>query len=286
MGASRPDDASARTTGILPIQRPRWAFWKGLLTGAAVEIPLLALTVWALAHLGVGNPEAELMRIIRLTAVFTGVAALLTAGGIGRLAAHVLVEKEPDKEPDAEPGAEPGADDPGIELGRRRRRAILRAARAHAVASAGLVMIAAIPHGQLPEAPVGWLAFAAGGLVSGAVAGVLIGYVCTSQSIVHLADVWSLARRPRVALRTILSPEELARLASALRTRTTDLFDGIFEPAPPPPRGTAAGGTTAAEPREPTAAEPREPGPDRDDRAAPREPAATEAPPASPRIDA
>ena len=273
MGASKPADASARTTGILPIQRPRWAFWKGLLTGAAIEIPLLALTVWAVAHLGVGNPEAELMRIIRLTAVFAGVAALLTAGGIGRLAAHVLVE------------GELGAGDPAAELARRRRRAILRAARAHAVASAGLVIIAAIPHGRLPEAPAGWLALAAGGLVSGAVAGALIGYVCSGQSIVQLADVWSLARRPRVALRHLLSPEELARLGSALRTRTTDLFDGIFEPAPPPPRGTGAG---AAEPREaarePPRDEPREPG--RDDRAVPREPAAAEAPPASPRIDA
>jgi hypothetical protein len=59
---------------------------------------------------------------------------------------------------------------------------------------------------------------------------------------VQLTDVWALARRPRVALRSLLDPDDLARLGSALRTRTTNLFDGIFEPAPPPPRapGTAA----------------------------------------------
>ncbi|HWO25067.1 MAG TPA: hypothetical protein VNO30_40285 [Kofleriaceae bacterium] len=280
MGASRPADASARTSGILPIQRPRWAFWKGLLTGAAIEIPLLAATVWALAHLGFGNPDTELMRIIRLTAVFAGVAALLTAGGIGRLAAHVYVQDEGPRDgqgdgPGDGPG-EPASEDPADELGRRRRRAVLRAARAHAVAGAGLVLIAAIPHGRLPEAPTGWLAFAAGGLVCGAVAGALIGYVCSGPSIFHLADVWSLARRPRVALRQLLSPEELARLGSALRTRTTDLFDGIFDPAPPPPR--------TIEPREAEREAERSAG--RDDPAVPREPAAAEAPPPSPRSDA
>jgi len=197
------------------------------LTGAAIEIPLLAQTIWVLSRLGVGNPEAELMRVFRLTAVFAGVAALLTAGGIGRLAANVL------------------ADDASAEadLGRRRRRAIFRAARAHAVASAGLVIIAAIPHGHLPEEPAGWLAFAGAGLIAGAIAGTIIGFVCSSQAaLVQLTDVWALARRPRVALRSLLDPDDLARLGSALRTRTTNLFDGIFEPAPRAPGAAAAPG--------------------------------------------
>ncbi len=218
---------------------------------------MLALTVWALAHLGVGNPDAELMRIVRLTAVFAGVAALLTAGGIGRLAAQVFVDGVP-------AGGEPVA-----EHGRRRRRAILRAAGAHAVASAGLVIIAAIPHGRLPATSAGWLAFPAAGLVCGAIAGAIVGYVCSSQSVVQLVDVWSLTRKPRVALRTILDPEDLARLGSALRTRTTNLFDGIFEPGEPPPR-TPAG----------AASEARAPG--RDGRSASRAPAAPEAAPAAP----
>jgi hypothetical protein len=247
MGDSRPANASARSGGVLPVQKPRWAFWKGLLTGAATEIPLLALAVWVLARLGVGDPDAELMRIFRLTAVFAGVAALLTAGGIGRLAAFAVVE-----------GAAAGDD-----LGRRRRRAIFRAARAHAAASAGLVLIAAIPHGHLPDAPAGWLAFPAAGLVSGALAGAIIGLVCSSQTaLVQLSDVWSLARKPKVALQHLIDAEELARLGAALRTRTTNLFDGIFEPAPPPPKPPGA----AAE--------------------APREAAAGEAPPASRRTDA
>lgn len=240
MGDSKPVNASARSSGVLPVQKPRWAFWKGLLAGAAIEIPLLAVTVWALARLGFGNPEVELMQIVRLTAVFAGVAALLTAGGIGRVAAYALVD-----------------------TGGRRRRAIFRAARAHAAASAGLVVIAAIPHGRLPEAPIDWLAFPAGGLVCGAACGTIIGFICSSQvSLVQLADVWSLARKPRVALRNLLDPEDLVRLGSALRTRTTNLFEGIFEPAPPPPSAPPPGADAeaASEPRpasgEPASGEP------------------------------
>ncbi|HET9484069.1 MAG TPA: hypothetical protein VFO79_08945, partial [Xanthomonadales bacterium] len=53
---------------------------------------------------------------------------------------------------------------------------------------------------------------------------------------VGLADVWSLTLKPGEALKTLLSPADLVRLGSALRTRTTTLFEGIFDPAPPPPK--------------------------------------------------
>lgn len=249
MSDPNPINASARSGGILPVHKPRWAFSKGLLTGAAIEIPLVAVAVWVLARLGVGNPQVELMRIVRLTAVFAGPAALLTAGGIGRLAADAVVE-----------------------VGRR--GAVMRAMRAHAAAGAGLVVIAAIPHGELPGHSYAWLAFPGAGLVIGAVAGAVIGFVCTGQaSIVQLVDVWSLARRPRVALRNLLDPEDLVRIGSALRTRTTNLFEGIFEPAPLPPK---AGGEPAA-----AASAPAEGGASAEGAA---EPAPTAAAP-SPRID-
>jgi hypothetical protein len=211
MGELEPSTANARSTGDIPVHRPRWGFWKGLLTGVAIEIPVLAATVWVLGRLGVGDPDAEFMHIMRLTAVFAGVAALFTAGGIGRLAAHTFVDGG-------------------------RRRAVYRAARAHAAASAGLVLIAAIPHGHLPGHEYTWLAFPAAGVVSGAACGSLIGLVCSGQTSLGLGEVWSLARRPSVALRNLLDPEDLVRLGSALRTRTTNLIEGIFEPAPPPPK--------------------------------------------------
>ena len=189
---------------------PRWGFWKGLLTGAAIEVPAIAATVWLLARLGLGNRDVGMMQIIRLTAAFAGIAAVFTAGGIGRLSAYA--------------SATGG-----------RKHAVYVAARAHAAASAGLVLIAAIPHGQLPGHSVAWLAFPAAGLVNGAATGALIGLVCGGAAPVELSDVWSLARRPGEALRSWLDPRELVRLGAAVRHRTTHLFEGIFDPAPPPP---------------------------------------------------
>ncbi len=190
----------------LPAAPAPWGFFKGLLTGAAIEIPALAATVWLLARSGFGDPEAGFMRIMRLTTVFAGIAAVFTAGGIGRLAAYA--------------SAEGG-----------RRRAVFVAARAHAVASAGLVIIAAIPLGHLPATSWGFIPLPLAGLVSGAVCGALIGAVCGGVAPVGFGDVWSLARKPTDALRHLLSPEDIIKLGSSLRTRTTHLFEGIFEPA-------------------------------------------------------
>ncbi len=166
------------------------------------------------------------MRILRLTAVFTGVAALFTAGGIGRLAAYASIDGG-------------------------RRRAMYVAARAHAAASVGLLLIAAIPHGQLPGRSLAWLGFAAGGVVAGAACGALIGLVCGGTAPVELADVWSLARKPSEALRHWLDPRELVRLGAAVRHRTTNLFEGMFEPAPPPPTSDATPPAAASEPPTP-----------------------------------
>jgi hypothetical protein len=202
---------SPRPRGEIPAIPARWGFFKGLLTGAAIEIPVLATAVWTLSRLGVGDPDAGFMRIMRLTTVFAGVAALLTAGGIGRLAAYA--------------SASGG-----------RRRAIFVSARAHAIASAGLAMIATIPHGHLPPSGWGWVPIPVAGLVAGLVCGALIGAVCGGTAPVGFGDVWSLARKPSDALRQLLSPDDIIKLGSALRTRTTNLFEGIFEPAPLPPK--------------------------------------------------
>jgi hypothetical protein len=210
MSDRQPATLSTRSRDGIPLGKPRWGFWKGLLTGAVIEVPALTAAVWWLAQLGIGDPEVPVMRVLRLTTVFAGTAALLTAGGIGRLAAHA---------------AATGG----------RLRAVYVAARAHAAASIGLVLIAAIPHGQLPDHSLAWLAFAAAGLVVGGVCGALIGLLCGGAAPVELADVWSLARKPSEALFGWLDPRELVRLGAAVRDRTTNLFEGMFEPAPPPP---------------------------------------------------
>lgn len=193
------------------MEKPRWAFSKGVLVGAAIEVPAISFGVWMAQQAGIGDPEVGFLRIMWLTAIFAGVAAVFTAGGIGRLAAQVVVD-------------------------RGRRRALYQAARAHAVAGAGLVVIATIPHGHLPMDHWGWVELGAIGLLPGAVCGLVIGFVCGTASV-GLADVWSLTvSRPSGALRQLLDPRDIVKLGTALRTRTSTLFDGIFEPAPPPPQ--------------------------------------------------
>ena len=228
-----PTPAALPSADRLPAAPAPWGFFKGLLTGAAIEIPALSATVWLLARAGVGDPDAGFMKIMRLTTVFAGIAAVLTAAGIGRLAAYA--------------SAEGG-----------RRRAVMVAARAHAVASAGLLIIASIPIGHVPETSKGFIPIALAGCAIGALCGALIGAVCGGTAPLGFADVWSLARKPTDALRQLLSPEDLVKLGKALGTRTSHLFEGIFVPAAKPPaEPPATGGTTpatteAAPPAEPT----------------------------------
>jgi len=75
----------------------------------------------------------------------------------------------------------------------------------------------------------------------------------TDTAPVGFGDVWSLAKKPSEALRQLLSPEDLVKLGSALRTRTTNLFEGMFEPAPKRPKD------ATTEPAPPEAATPTEP---------------------------
>ncbi len=225
----------------LPAAPAPWGFFKGLLTGVAIEIPVLAAAVWLLAREGIGNPDAGFIRIMRLTTVFAGVAALFTAGGIGRLAAYASA------------------------VGGR-RRAMFVAARAHAVASGGLVVIAAIPLGHMPETSLGFIPIVIAGLIAGALCGALIGAVCGGAAPVGFADVWSLVRKPTDVLRQLLSPEDVVKLGSSLRTRTTHLFEGIFEPAAKRPTDGAkpeAGKPEAAKPEagKPEPAQPPDPKP-------------------------
>ncbi|HET7505088.1 MAG TPA: hypothetical protein VFK02_28915 [Kofleriaceae bacterium] len=242
-------NVTGRSREGISAHKPRWGFFKGLLTGAAIEVPALTGAVWVLAQLGIGNPDVPAMRIMRLTTVFAGVAALFTAGGIGRLSAYASIDGG-------------------------RRRAMFVAARAHAAASTGLVLIAAIPHGHLPGHSLEWLAFPAAGLVTGAVCGLLIGFVCGGAAPVELADVWSLARKPSEALRSWLDPRELVRLGAAVRHRTTNLFEGMFEPAPPPPSSTGSAAPGGSEPAVGTPPEPpgSTPGPTGGRPTAPRDP--------------
>lgn len=201
----------------------RWGFVKGLLAGVVIEVPAIAGLLWVLARWGLGDPDVPFARLLQLTALFAGTAAILTAGGVGRLAAHMAAP-------------------------RGRSRAVLVAARAHAVAFLALVLIAAIPHRHLPASIAGWLAMAAAAALVGATTGAAIGLVCSGPAPVGIADVVALARTPGHALQHLLDPEDLRRLGAAMRLRTGHLITAMFEPAAPPP-------AELAEPPKPPATE-------------------------------
>lgn len=191
-------------------------------------MPAIAAGVWLLARTGIGDRDASYMEILRLGAYFTGVAALLTAGGIGRLAAYASIDK-------------PGG----------RRQAMRVAARAHAAAGAGLMLIATIPHGNLPQEVIGWLAILAMGAVMGGLCGVAIGGVCGGAAPVRIGDVMAAAiKRPGEALRQLLDPEDLIKLGAAVRQRTQQMFQGVFEPAERPPAEPGPDRPTETPPRE------------------------------------
>ena len=150
-----PDPTLPPLTTRLPAVPPRWGFWKGLIAGSVIEVPAIATGVWLLGRIGIANGDVGFMRLVRISAVFAGIAAVFTAGGIGRVAAFASV--------DAIGG---------------RRHAMYKAARAHAAAGAGLVLIATIPHGHLPGYSLKWLVILIVGAGIGWCCGALIGIVC------------------------------------------------------------------------------------------------------------
>ncbi len=116
-----------------------------------------------------------------------------------------------------------------------RGHAIAVAVRTHAAASAGLIIIATIPHGHLPDHVRGWLVVPVVGAVVGAVCGVVIGAVCGGAAPVGISDVMALARTPSHALRQLLDPDDLVKLGARMRSRTRTMFQGMFEPLDGPP---------------------------------------------------
>ncbi|MEO6773146.1 MAG: hypothetical protein ABI467_08990 [Kofleriaceae bacterium] len=213
-----PDPTQPSLSTRLPTAPPPWGFFKGLLAGSVIEVPALAVGVWLLGRLHATNPDADFMQILRLTAVFAGIAAVLTSAGIGRLAAWASVDP----------------------IGGR-GHAMFVAVRAHAAASAALIVIATIPQGHLPDHARGWLIIPIVGAAVGAACGAVVGAICGGASPLHLGDVIELARTPGHALSQLLDPKDLVKLGTRMRTRTRQVLHGMFEPLdgpadPPTPK--------------------------------------------------
>jgi hypothetical protein len=67
------------------------------------------------------------------------------------------------------------------------------------------------------------------------VCGVVIGAICGGASPLHLGDVLELARTPGHALTQLLDPKDLVKLGTRMRSRTRQMFHGMFDPAERPP---------------------------------------------------
>lgn len=193
--------------------------------GGIVEIPALSGATFLLAKL-VGS-QAPAMEIVRTTTLFAGLPALLTAGGLGRLAAHECTR-------------------------RSRRGAILYTCAVHAVAGVLLVLIAAIAQDLWPTSPSAWLALGGVGALAGAAAGAAVGAVCAGATPRQVTDVLSLVKLPAATLRQLIESEDLGRFGAAVRHRASLVFDGLLEPAAPRPEE-PEGAQASTEPARPRA---------------------------------
>ena len=73
------------------------------------------------------------------------------------------------------------------------------------------------------------------GALVGATCGLAIGVVCGGAAPINILDMLALARTPTAKLRHLLDPEDLVRIASLVRSRTTQVFHTMFDPAERPP---------------------------------------------------
>ncbi len=160
---------------------PRGTFWLGGFVGIALGLPLLSLTVLALArHLGVPDAEASIDRVAALAGIFAGLPALLSSGGVARVVAHRMAEIGPDA---------------SVRVG------VKAGIWTMAVAGMGLIVLVALPEGALPEQRSHWIPLIIAGCVDGALTGAAIGFLTGMRQRRHAtaeANPVSLAAIPPV----------------------------------------------------------------------------------------
>ena len=132
---------------------PRGAFIKGALLGFVAGIPLFAGLAYALTLLGLRGFSVSFEYAFTTVAALCSIPLILSAGGVGRLAARAAIAPERG----------------GLTA------SVIAAARALAVAGVGITLIALIALGGFPQEPRAWALASGFGLVGGAALGALIG---------------------------------------------------------------------------------------------------------------
>lgn len=136
---------------------PRWTFFYGGLVAVLLGVPLLAVAIrWMARVLLVGDSTKPLDEVLVLAAVFAGIPALVTGGGVARLVSHRTAEKQGGS------GSIPW-------------RVLVEGTLAMGFAGAGLAFLVAVPLGGMPEAPLEWAKIAVVGLVVGLLIGLASG---------------------------------------------------------------------------------------------------------------
>lgn len=147
-GAAEPAPAA------IELGPPPNPFLKGAVLGLILLVPLTALAVYLLGRLGIGDPQASYYSIIAFAAVFAGLPAMVTAGGVGRAAASALVR----------PGARGGP------------AASTRVATIDtALTGIGLVLLTVVPLGEVPTEVGTWVWIIVLGASTGALGGFVLG---------------------------------------------------------------------------------------------------------------
>jgi hypothetical protein len=147
-----------------PRKIPRGTFWIGGLAALALGLPLTTLALAFLAErLHIGRPDATQAQIGLMAAIFAGLPAFLTGGGVARLVAHRLAESP-----------EP-----------RAWRGLVLGVIAMALGGIGIMVLAAVPLGGLPEKSARWWPLGAAGAAVGAVVGLAIGVLVSGRTLRH-----------------------------------------------------------------------------------------------------
>ena len=136
---------------------PRWAFWRGVVVGLTLGVPAVAAATWLVAHHLEAPNVLGFDRSLLFACIFAGLPAMVTGGGVARVAARRSIRYAQESPM------------------RAVTQASMAAARNYAVAGIAHVFLTAIPLGLLSSNRPQWVWWITAGALQGAMVGAVIG---------------------------------------------------------------------------------------------------------------